>query len=524
MADIKIESLSFRYPDANAYALRDLSLEIGDGELCVVMGDTGSGKSTLLRCLSASLSPKGERCGRITLDGVDISSLSPADAAKKIGFVQQNPEHAIVTDKVYHELAFGLESIGASREQMHRRVAEVASYFGIDGLFERDTATLSGGQKQLLCLACAVSTSPELLILDEPTASLDPIAASELITAVKRLNADLGVTVIIVEHRLEELIPICDRLIVLEGGALRYNAPPRRVVEQMRSDGASESLVLALPTPTRLFLRHFPEKTDAAVPLSIKEARMLRLESCEEQRHGPITSRQDIAIELDKVYFRYEKDSPDILRGLSLRAYKGEIVCIVGGNGSGKSTMLSVIAGLERPYAGKVHILGNECFSRRRGLTCREDVGLVPQDVETLIIHDTVRRELSDATTWGNRLGLEPYYELNPYDLSGGQLQLLAFAKVLARRPRVLLLDEPTKGLDPQRKAMLGEVLRELARDGVCIVIVSHDVEFCDTVADRIGLFFRGELLPPQNNEDFFRSNTFYTTARRKILAPRQNQ
>ncbi|MBR2293706.1 MAG: energy-coupling factor ABC transporter ATP-binding protein [Clostridia bacterium] len=522
MKSLKIENLSFKYPDAEQYALKDVSLEIQGGELCVIIGATGSGKSTLLRCLKPEIAPRGEVHGKVTLDGADVTTLDTRSSAMSIGFVAQSPEQSIVTDKVYHEIAFGLESIGVEQAQMHRRVSEVCAYFGIEELFERGTDTLSGGQKQLLCLAGAVAMAPDVLLLDEPSSQLDPIAAAELINAVKRLNSDLGMTVIMVEHRLEDIISVCDRLVVLEDGHLTHQGKPRRVISELAERSSRPTVIDALPTPTRIYLENRKLYADADVPLSVKELRTLIMLTGKTPapsfRALPPKSSDETTVELTDISFRYGKNLPDVIKNLSLRAHRGEVLCILGGNGSGKSTLLSLIAGIETPHSGKIRLLGKRQKDFHDADLWRGTVAYLPQDVEVLFTKQTVKEELGPSP-WGARLGLTPLSGMHPYDLSGGQKQLLGLAMVLATDPKILLMDEPTKGLDPEKRALMSDVIASLSESGVTTVIVSHDVEFCARIAHTATLFFRGTALPPAVPDEFFKGNRFYTTAERKVLA-----
>lgn len=515
MRSLKIEGLSFKYPDADSAALDGVSLEIRGGELCVIVGATGSGKSTLLRCMKPELVPRGELSGRVTLDGTDVTALDGKASASALGFVSQSPDQSIVTDKVYHELAFGLESVGVAQTQMHRRVAEVCAYFGIEELFERDTDTLSGGQKQLLCLASAVAMAPDVLLLDEPCSQLDPIAAAELINAVKRLNADLGMTVVMVEHRLEDVIPVCDRLVVLEDGRVTHCAEPRKVISELAKRCPRPAVVEALPTAVRVYLDNLALFAGEEVPLSVKEMRLLvertgKVPEITEREPRPNVS-DGITLKLRDVCFRYGKNTPDVIKNLSLEAHRGEVLGILGGNGSGKSTLLSLIAGLEVPHTGSIRLFGKKLRDYRDGSLWRGTVAYMPQDVEVLFTKQTVREELGESA-WAERLGLAPFLEMHPYDLSGGQKQLLGLARVLATEPKILLMDEPTKGLDPEKRVLLQGVIDSLSADGVTVIIVSHDIEFCARVAHSLTLFFRGSALPPTTADEFFEGNRFYTT------------
>ncbi len=513
MALLTVKQLSFTYATEKESALRDISFSVEEGEFIVLAGATGSGKSTLLRLLKRELSPMGERTGEILLDGNELSSLAPREAAAAVGYVMQHPEEQIVTDRVYHELAFGLESLGASGEVIRRRVAEMASYFGIEEWFLRDTASLSGGQKQLLSLASVMVMRPRLLLLDEPTAQLDPLTASEFISTVRKLNRELGITVIMIEHRLEEVIPLCERMMVMEHGGLFLMDTPRRALSLMRDKPA---LLRGMPAAVRLF--HMTGGKGEC-PLTVREGRDYLENQFENkirkiEEAAPVSEKKG-ALSFSHVHFRYEKKGEDVLSDLHFEVKEGEIFAILGGNGSGKSTTLGVLAGLLTPYGGAVRVFDKKIKEYKNGSLYKECLTLLPQDVQTVFLCNTVREELAEAGVVLHDLPFELSHllERHPYDTSGGERQLIALAKVLATKPRLLLLDEPTKGLDAEAKAKVGEVLSALKARGVTVVLVTHDVEFASSVSDRVALFFRGSIICTDTPRVFFSENTFYTTA-----------
>lgn len=512
MALLQVEKLSFTYPQAEAPAIRQVSFSVEAGGFVGVCGATGSGKSTLMRLLKRELAPLGRQTGQILLNGVPIADLPAKASAFSVGYVMQRPEQQLVTDKVWHELAFGLENMGLPQPEIARRVAEMAAYFGMESWFEQPVSSLSGGQKQLLNLAAVMVMQPQLLILDEPTAQLDPIAAADFIATLHRLNRDMGLTLLIVEHRLEEIIPLCDQLLVLEGGRLLCCDAPRRVIARLAD---RPELLCAMPAAARLY---HAVGASGPCPLSIREGRALVSCYNNSTRSLPPSAAPvsgATALEMKGVFFRYEKAAPDVLRGLELAVHEGEILCLLGGNGSGKTTMLTVAAGLNTPHHGSIRIFGKPLRSYRNQSLYRHCLTLLPQDVQTVFLRSTVREELHDAQAGVDLLpfDLSPLMDMHPYDLSGGQQQLVALARVLATQPRILLLDEPTKGLDAAAKIRLIGILRHLRDGGMALLIVTHDVEFAALCADRCALFFRGEMISQGDPHSFFGSGSFYTTA-----------
>lgn len=517
MEMLSVQNISFTYSGRSEKALSGLSFSIDKGDFVTLMGGTGSGKSTLLRLLKPELSPLGQQEGRILLDGTPFETMSQQESATRIGFVMQRPEQQIVTDKVWHELAFGLENMGLPTDVIRRRVAEMACYFGIEDWFERDTSQLSGGQKQLLSLAAVMVLQPDILLLDEPTAQLDPIAASDFIATLKKLNRDLGLTVLVAEHRLEDVIPLSHKLLVLKEGSLFAYGTVPETVAALRYEKA---LSMSLPAATRLFTSL---NGQGDCPLTIGEGRKFleqnfaRNISALSAEQNPVPKEK--ALEFRDVYFRYARNLPDVLRGVTFQVYAGECFCLLGGNGSGKTTALLNAAGLKKPYAGEIRVFDKRLKEYSGQSLYTNCLSLLPQDPQTVFIRDTVREELAEAGLEASALPFDFYTLLDshPYDLSGGQQQLLALARALGTKPRLLLLDEPTKGLDASTKASFAHILRALQKDGVTLLIVTHDVEFAASVADRCALFFRGEIVSCAPPRPFFSGNSFYTTAANRI-------
>ena len=529
MEILRIEDLSFRYPQAERAALAHISMSVQSGEFVVICGESGCGKSTLLRLLKRELAPAGEKSGSVCFRGVELEQLDARTAAGDIGFVLQNPDNQIVTDKVWHELAFGLENLGVLAPVIRRRVGEMASYFGIGGWFRRSTDELSGGQKQLLNLAAVMVMQPQVLLLDEPTSQLDPIAAADFIATLHKLNRDLGLTILLVEHRLEEVFPLADRVLLLERGQVRLWDTPRRVGALLPPE---HPMAQGLPSAVRIFGGLAVEDT---CPLTVREGRDFLERHFVPRPPVPLPEYRHsdtVAIELKNAWFRYERELPDVLRGVNLQVYAGECYCLLGGNGTGKTTALQVIAGLNKLYRGKVLVNGKLLKDYKGNSLYRQNLALLPQNPQTVFLRDTVREDLAEMLTAqeipraaqaekiaavAQRLGIESLLERHPYDLSGGEQQTCALAKLLLAQPRILLLDEPTKGLDAAARQRLTALLAALRQQGMTLLVVTHDVEFAAGCADRCGLFFDGEVLSSAVPTAFFAENTFYTTAANRM-------
>ena len=527
MAHFALQNLTFSYPNSRGRtSLNDVTLSVERGEYVVLCGKSGSGKTTLLRHLKSVLTPHGKRTGSILFNGVPMEQVSQRDQAAKIGYVMQNPDDQIVTDKVWHELAFGLESLGCDQKTMRARVAEMACYFGIQDWFHRDVANLSGGQKQLLNLASIMAMQPEVLILDEPTSQLDPIAASDFLNTVRKINIELGTTVIITEHRMEDIFPYADRAIVMDEGRVIADDTPRNIgklLYQQKND-----MFTAMPTPVRVF---YGAGGEGECPLTVREGRnWLSRAFPEPPKKNALPTEtlpeevETAALSLKELWFRYEKDSPDILRGVSAEVPTGSLYAIVGGNGAGKSTTLKAICGICRPYRGKVKVFGKPVEKYKSGELFNGCLAMLPQDPKSLFVKKTVREDLEEMTKDKEKIAeiaeicqITPLLDSHPYDLSGGEQQRAALAKVLLTQPKLLLLDEPTKGIDSFFKETFATILAQLKAQGITIVMVSHDVEFCARYADLISMFFDGQILTTDTPRRFFGNNSFYTTAANRM-------
>ncbi|MDE6150335.1 MAG: ATP-binding cassette domain-containing protein [Ruminococcus sp.] len=529
MEILHIQNLSFSYPKTDKQALSDVSLSVNEGEFTVVCGASGSGKTTLLKLIKKELSPLGEKSGEIYFNGTPIENIDPRKSASDIGFVMQNPDSQIVTDKVWHELAFGLENLGVSAQTIRRRTAETASYFGINNWYRQDTSSLSGGQKQLLNLASVMIMQPRMLILDEPTSQLDPIAAEEFIATLKKLNSELGITILITEHRLENVFPLADKVAVMENGRVIAYDSPKKIGLSMKKHNIS----LGFPAAVRIF-----QGLDIQdeCPLTIREGRNFLLNNFTSSSQKIIDkSKQipdDLAIETRDLWFRYEKNSADILRGVSLKIHTNEIFSILGATGAGKTTLLNVISGLTKPFKGGVKAFGKKLKEYKNNSLYKNNLAYLPQNPAAVFTKDTVRGDFehllkaynfskedaeNEICEIAENLNIKDLLDKHPYDLSGGEQQKCAIGKILLSHPKILLLDEPTKGIDAYAKQELIMLLKELRSTGTTILMVTHDIEFAAQISDRCALFFDGEIISSDTPHNFFSDNNYYTTAAFRI-------
>lgn len=497
MEIIRFCDYSFCYPNEGKNALDGVNLVIDRGEFVAVCGKSGSGKSTLLKSMKPEIAPRGKCEGKLL-----FWEEEQLVNTHKIGFVMQNPHNQIVCDKVWHELAFGPENMGMDSDEMRVRVAEIASFFGIEKWFHKDTAELSGGQKQILNLASVMVMEPEVLVLDEPTAQLDPISARNFLDILSRVNRELGTAVVISEHRCDEVFAYCDRVVVMDDGSVIADDEPKRIVKKLKGHDMLESM----PAYMQLY-----EAVDGgeSCPVDVSDARRWLEEytgnmPCAVYMGRKISEpvRGDKAISVRDLRYKYDKKAEYVLSGLSLEVKKSEIFGVLGGNGSGKSTLLWLISGGVKMQGGKRNVFGR--------------IGLLPQNPESLFIKNSVIEELDEMADGAENImktfGIYHLKDRHPYDLSGGEQQKLAMCKVLLTQPDILLLDEPTKGLDAHFKKELAIILGKLQEEGITVVMVSHDVEFCAEVCDRCGLLFDGRIASVGVPREFFGGKRFYTT------------
>lgn len=509
---LTIQNLTFKYPEEERPALNGVSFSVPDGSFVTLCGVSGCGKSTLLRMLKPCLQPHGVLSGDIFFDGKPLSALPPDSAAREIGFVAQNPEAQIVSDRVWHEAAFGLESVGTDSSELRRRVAECAEYFGLERLFDSETANLSGGEKQLLALASAAALHPRLLLLDEPTSQLDPISAQGFIDTAQRLNRDFGITVLIAEHRLEELLPVSDSVIVMDCGRIIANCPPRGIAAELPENHPMRA---ALPAASRIYSLAVKQSNapEDLPPLTVREGRNSPLCRSYLKSNAPCRGTEHTPdgkpiLTVRELWVSYGKHQPDALKSASLSLYKGQIYALLGGNGSGKTTLLKAVAGIVKPLGGRSKL--------QKGMR----LAYLPQNPCAILGQDSALGEMtargiseSRAREVLKRFGMiGELLGRNPFDLSGGEQQRLALAALIAGEPDLLLTDEPTKGMDAAAKRDFAEMLRHEASAGMAVLLVTHDTEFAALCADKCGLLFNGEIVSESSPETFFSENYFYTT------------
>ena len=537
MALLRFDKVSFAYPDAGKRALDQVSFSMEEGEYIVVCGESGCGKTTLLRQAKPEITPAGAGDGTVYYREQPLSEVPELTSAMEIGYVQQNPDNQIVTDYVWHELAFGLENMALPTSVIQRKVSEMASFFGMEEWFRKKTSELSGGQKQMLNLASIMAMNPKLLILDEPTSMLDPLAARNLLDTVARINRELGVAVLLCEHRLEDVFQRADRVLLMKQGTVLADDTPENLTFTLQKDPTASRIYLGLPGAARIF-GELQQKgvcpVNKKLPLSIRDARHVLKEldlpfekvkaEPEKRTEAAKSNKEKPALEGKELWFRYEEKGKDILRGLNLSVQRGELLALLGGNGAGKSTLLRILCGLKKPLRGKV----------KKDKEMR--LAMLPQSPQALFVYDSVWEDLLDAAKQGRgarfvdkvqgnaeaaaerarevaaKLELTDKLTSHPLDLSGGELQRAASGKLLLQDADILLLDEPTKGLDAYLKQELAGILKKLTEEGITMLMVTHDLEFAASYADRCALLFDGRITSEEEPHAFFTGNRFYTT------------
>ncbi len=533
MVEVKMQNFSFSYPNGKN-VLKNINLEIQSGEFVVLCGKSGSGKTTLLKMLKKELSPVGQRSGKIELFGKNSDEISLRESATKIGFLLQNPEFQVVTHTVRSELAFALENLGLDSGEIRLRTAEIASYFSLSSILDKKISELSGGQKQLLCLASVSAMHPSVLILDEPTAQLDPMSAALIIDTALKLCRENALTVIISEHRLENLIPCCDRVIVMENGEIICDGKAKKIAKEMfeKSDFVRASMPASMKIHCELGL-------SGDAPLTVTEGREILCNLFQNKeitkksvaRQNKTEKAKELAVRTKNLAFAYDK-SGYVLSSLNLEIPKGSFFALLGENGAGKTTAMKLMCGLLETKKGKIELFGKNIKKYSSGELYRETVAMLSQNCETLFAGPTIREDFENLLK-SERLSkeereqkisevssffeIESLLDCHPYDVSGGELQRSALAMVMLRDVKILFLDEPTKGMDNLFKKQFAKKIKELCDSGITVIIVSHDTEFCAKYCDECALIFDGICAVQKDSREFFADNFFYTTASNKI-------
>lgn len=526
VAHAEIKDLAFTYADENVQALTDVSLTVSQGEFIVLAGRSGCGKTTLLKHFKKELLPIGKRTGSMYYNGASLLEMPDLLSAQEVGMVFQNPENQLVMDTVIQELAFSLENVGLETKVIQKRIAELISFLGFQDLLHQSVHTLSGGQKQLVNLAAVLVLQPKLLLLDEPTAQLDPIAAKDFLGLLKRINEELGITIIMSEHRLDEVIPLATRVVFMDAGRIMYDGIPQHVISKMWALEESRSFIPQIP---RLFLEWGIEK----IPFTVREAQtQIHFELPTEYEVPAISQAEtkEVMLQAKHISFQYEKNSPFILQDLTLSIEQGKWTALVGENGTGKSTLLTILAGLNKARRGKVRWNGTE-IHKMKSKERFEKIGFVSQHPYYHFTFETVWDEVFEranelygdrgkeiAEEMLNRFWLYSIRDRHPHDCSGGEQQLIALCTALLSKPKLLLLDEPTKGLDPEKKERLGELFQALQKEGTTIVMATHDIEFAAKYVDHCMMLFDGKVIMDDAPKKFFSDNFFYTTSINRFI------
>ncbi len=510
MAIFEIKNLNFTYARAKCKAIDNLSLEIEAGSFCVICGKSGSGKSTLIRLLKNEVAPQGELSGEILYDNIPLKCISDRVSVTDIGFVHQDVDSGLVCDKVWKELAFGLGNLGYNDDYIGARIAEISEYFGISKWYNKKISELSGGSKQIVSLASVMTMNPKVLLLDEPTSMLDPISKKNFINLLNRINKELGITIIMVEHNLESVFDIASNIIVLDSGKLIANCTPYCLPKSLVEYDCLK--YIGLPEFAEVYTLFGNEK----MPNTIENKRAWLKSVIGDSNQNLIKKvdnnfNNENVLTAENLYFRYDKKGEDIVKGASIKLNKGEIICLLGGNGGGKTTFINLLNGIFKAYSGKVKIDKN----------CK--VATLPQNAKSLFVESSVENELSvfakllkidkdKVQSLLEKFDLIGIREQHPYDISGGEVQRLALAKLFLVNPDILILDEPTQCMDMLSKEYLINLLLQSKIQGKSVIVVTHDLRFTSMIADKVGMFFDGKIVALDSASNFFESNNMYTT------------
>ena len=532
MENFIIQNLSFSYANTEEQAIKKINLRIEQGEFIVICGKSGSGKSTLLRMLKPELTPNGKVSGEIKLFNKDKKDFTQRESAECIGFLLQNTEYQTVTHTVRSELAFGLENLGYDSKTIRLRIAELSAYFSLESIIDKRISELSGGQKQIVCLASIVAMHPKVVILDEPISQLDPVSSVSFLEILQKLCRENGITIIMTEHRLENVVGLADRVIIMDDGEIISDCSPQSISRQLINE--NEFVKCSMPVPMRLFAELDIEES---LPINVAQAhkklnKLLngKVKYTNPQREERILS-ESFAVEMKNVWYAYNS-SGYVLKNMNLKIKSGSFTALMGTNGAGKTTALSLMSGLLDCKSGKIKLLGKDIKKYRNQEIYNGMIAVLPQKCESLFAGNTIREDLEcvlkfsgcNKTDMTERIDevsrftqIQHLLDRHPYDVSGGELQKSALAMLLLKEPQIIFLDEPTKGMDNLFKKQFAEKIHSLCSNGITVIMVSHDTEFCAEYCDECAMLFDGMCVSQENKYDFFAHNYFYTTSANKI-------
>lgn len=509
---VNIHNVTFNYTDSSKSAIEDINLKINEGEFVLITGPSGCGKSTLIRLINGIIPDYygGTIKGEVFLQGNNIVNMDRHSIVKMVGMVYQHPEKQIILQDVEREIAFGLENFNTEINTMKRNVAEAISLLGINGIRDKQTAKISGGEKQRVAIAAIAAMDPEIILLDEPISQLDPIGAEEVLNYIKKLNCDMGKTIVLVEQRLDKCFSMADRIIFMENGRIINEGTPHNIPKEINKKHH-------IPNLTYIFKSAGYEK----LPIDVKEARKIVMSKSISTIDKQKKSLSNVVVEVKKLNFGYEK-RVSTLKDINLTIRKGEILCVMGENGAGKSTLFKIIAGLINNYTGKVYIEGKNA-SAMDDVERIKKVGYLSQNPNDYFGRKTVFEEvgytLKNIDEYSservnevlNLMNITHLKDRNPRDLSGGEKQRTAIACTLVANPDILVLDEPTRGMDSIAKDNLGNIIRELASRGKSIVIITHDADFAGDYGDTVNLMFDGEIVARGDAESILCDSAYYS-------------
>ncbi|BDR69155.1 ABC transporter [Clostridium tetani] len=524
MEIININNLTFNYPDSKQSAIKNINLTVNEGEFILIVGPSGCGKSTLIRLLNRVVPDYygGIIEGEVSISGRNIEFLDKKQVIENVGMVYQHPEKQIVLQDVEREIAFGLENFNTDINTMKRNVFEVISLLGLNKIRDKQTTEISGGEKQRVAIASVVSMDPQIIAFDEPISQLDPISAEEVLNSIKRLNRDLGKTIILVEQRLDKCFHMADRIIFMENGEIIGQGTPKNIPENIVNK-------YHLPTITYIF----KEAGLQTLPITVKEGRdIIRNNKFQDLKEDDLKFKE-VVMEIEKLNFEYERGYK-ILKDLSFKLHRGEIMTVMGENGAGKSTLFKIIAGMIDKYKGKV-LIDNKNIKSLKLKERIKKIGYLSQNPNDYFGRKTVFEEvgytLKNIGEYKEEkveqvmklLNISYLEDKNPRDLSGGEKQRVAIACTIITDPEILILDEPTRGMDAEAKENLGEIIKTLAEVGKSIVVITHDSDFAGDYSHSVMLMFNGEIVAKGCARDILYNSMYYSPQISKIFKNKCN-